>query len=68
MEIMPPYVHMSLESSVRAGFPPTRVVGVPGAQQPQHEGMHGMGVRTPKAAAVAAATIGLAGEAHMPNG
>jgi hypothetical protein len=30
--------------------------------------MHGIGVSTPKAAAVAAATVGLAGELHIPNG
>jgi hypothetical protein len=30
--------------------------------------MQGMGVRTPIAAAVAAATIGFAGDMHMPNG
>jgi hypothetical protein len=30
--------------------------------------MHGIGVNTPKAAAVAAATMGLAGEMHAPNG
>jgi hypothetical protein len=30
--------------------------------------MHGIGVRTPIAAAVAAATIGFAGDMHMPNG
>jgi len=29
--------------------------------------MHGIGVSTPRAAAVAAATIGLAGDMHMPN-
>jgi len=31
-------------------------------------GMQGMGVNTPKAAAVAAATAGLLGVMHMPNG
>ena len=31
-------------------------------------GRQGIGVRTPSAAAVAAATIGLAGLEHMPNG
>jgi hypothetical protein len=30
--------------------------------------MQGIGVSTPIAAAVAAATIGLAGDMHMPNG
>ena len=31
-------------------------------------GMHGCGVRTPRAAAVAAATIGFEGVKHAPNG
>ncbi len=31
-------------------------------------GTHGIGVRTPNAAAVAAITVGLEGEEHMPNG
>jgi hypothetical protein len=30
--------------------------------------MHGMGVSTPIAAAVAEATSGLAGDIHIPNG
>jgi hypothetical protein len=30
--------------------------------------MHGIGVSTPMAAAVAAATSGFAGEEHIPNG
>jgi hypothetical protein len=30
--------------------------------------MHGIGVNTPMAAAVAAATAGFAGDMHMPNG
>jgi hypothetical protein len=30
-------------------------------------GTQGIGVKTPSAAAVAAATVGLAGERHMPN-
>src|SRR6516225_8776344 len=43
-------------------------VGVPGAQGPGKTGTQGMGVSTPSAAAVAAATVGLAGLLHMPNG
>jgi hypothetical protein len=31
-------------------------------------GIHGIGVNTPKAAAVAAITMGLAGQLHIPNG
>lgn len=49
-------------------MPPTRTVGLPGNQSPQIEGMQGIGVRTPKAAAVAAATEGLANDVHIPNG
>jgi hypothetical protein len=30
--------------------------------------MHGIGVSTPKAAAVAAATVGFAGDEHIPKG
>lgn len=29
--------------------------------------MHGIGVKTPRAAAVAAATVGLAGDMHIPK-
>jgi hypothetical protein len=43
-------------------------VGEPGTQGDGVIGMHGIGVSTPKAAAVAAATCGLAGDMHMPNG
>jgi hypothetical protein len=31
-------------------------------------GMQGIGVKTPKAAVVAAATVGLAGQVHIPKG
>lgn len=40
----------------------------PGVQGATVTGMQGIGVSTPKAAAVAAATIGLEGELHMANG
>jgi hypothetical protein len=43
-------------------------VGAPGTQGAGVFGMHGIGVSTPRAAAVAAATVGLAGELHMPKG
>ncbi len=42
--------------------------GMPGAQGPAGTGVHGMGVSTPKAAAVAAATAGFAKLEHIPNG
>lgn len=43
-------------------------VGEPGAQGAAVTGMQGIGVNTPRAAAVAAATMGFAGELHMPKG
>ena len=43
-------------------------VGEPGAHGALVAGMQGMGVSAPSAAAVAAATIGLAKELHIPNG
>jgi hypothetical protein len=41
---------------------------LPGTQGPAVLGTHGIGVRTPSAAAVADATVGFASEVHMPNG
>lgn len=61
-------MHISLEVWVKAGFPAMSTVGEPGAQGAVRTGIQGIGVRTPKAAAVAAATIGFAGQLHMPNG
>lgn len=52
----------------RHGFPPTVMVGLPGAQGDVVTGIQGMGVRTPSAAAVAEATVGLANELHIPKG
>jgi hypothetical protein len=59
---------MSLELLSSAGIPPINAVGVPGTQGAGRTGTHGIGVSTPSAAAVAAATVGLAIEEHMPNG
>ena len=64
----PPQEHMHLDGPVNAGIPPTIVCGAPGNQGPVVTGMHGIGVRTPRAAAVAAATVGLDGVVHIPNG
>ncbi len=65
---MPPQVHSSFELLFSAGIPAMRIVGEPGIQGAVVTGMHGIGVSTPIAAAVAAATVGFAGEVHMPNG
>jgi hypothetical protein len=61
-------LHIHLELLFSAGILATRTVGDPGAQGAAVTGTQGIGVSTPKAAAVAAATVGLAGELHMPNG
>jgi hypothetical protein len=42
-------------------------VGAPGAHGPGVFGMQGMGVRTPIAADVAAATSGFPSDIHIPN-
>ena len=47
---------------------PIRTVGEPGLHGAGNTGIHGIGVRTPKAAEVAAATVGLRSEEHIPNG
>lgn len=66
--ITPAHIHMSVDVLSSVGMLPSRTVGAPGIQGETVAGIHGMGVRTPIAAAVAAATIGFAGDMHMPNG
>src|SRR5688572_2696645 len=67
-EIIPPHRQVSFETSSSAGMFASSTVAAPGAHGATVFGMHGIGVRTPSAAAVAAATVGLAGLVHMPNG
>jgi len=43
-------------------------VAAPGTQGVVVAGMHGIGVNTPNAAAVAAATTGFEGDMHIPKG
>lgn len=64
----PPQLHMHFDALFSAGAVPRITVGEPGTQGAAVTGMHGMGVRTPMAAAVAAATIGFEGDWHIPNG
>jgi hypothetical protein len=59
---------MHFDELLRAGMLDTSTVGEPGAHGAAVTGMHGMGVSAPSAAAVAAATIGLAIELHIPKG
>src|SRR5512144_1998942 len=64
----PPQVHMSLQLLSTAGIPPFMTFVLPGTQGAAVTGTHGIGVSTPRAAAVAAATVGLAADVHAPNG
>src|SRR5690554_4479095 len=64
----PAQLHISLELLFSAGILAICTVGEPGAHGAAVTGIQGIGVNTPKAAAVAAATIGLAIELHIPNG
>jgi len=68
MAITPPQLLMHLETLSSAGMFAISTVGAPGTHGAEVAGMQGMGVSTPSAAAVAAATTGLAGELHIPNG
>ena len=63
----PPKLHIALLELLSAGIPPINTVGEPG-NQGVASGVHGMGVRTPMAAAVAEATLGFAMEVHTPKG
>ena len=68
MVITPAHMHMRVEVLSRVGMSASSTVGAPGTQGATVIGIHGIGVRTPIAAAVAAATIGFAGDMHMANG
>lgn len=67
MEICPAQAHRSLQSCVRQGFPPINTLGCIGIQLTV-TGTQGTGVRTPIAAAVAAATAGFVIVLHIPKG
>ena len=68
IEITPAQLHIHLLEALSAGILPSRTVGEPGSQGAVVIGIQGIGVSTPRAAAVAAATIGLAGDLHIPKG
>jgi len=59
---------MSLQVLSSAGMFWMSTVGAPGTQGAGNTGTQGMGVRTPSAAAVAAATEGFDGVVHIRNG
>ena len=58
--ITPAQLHMHFDVLFKPGIPRTMTVGEPGTQGAEVTGMQGIGVKTPNAAAVAAATIGFA--------
>jgi hypothetical protein len=66
--ITPAHMHMSLASLFSAGMLPINTVGLPTIQGAVVAGTQGIGVSTPRAAAVAAATVGLARLEHTPKG
>ena len=66
--ITPAQAQFSVDVLFSAGMPATSTVGAPGFQGPTGTGIQGIGVKTPKAPAVAAATIGLAMLMQVPKG
>ena len=67
MDTLPPHMHMHLLESFSAGMKAIWTLLEPGVHGAGMAGMQGCGVRTPEAAAVAAATCGLDGLWHIPN-
>ena len=61
-------MQLSVQVLLTAGILAIMTVGLPGAQGVTVFGIQGMGVKTPSAAVVAEATVGLASEVHMPKG
>lgn len=68
MEMIPAHKQGHTHDFSRAGAPCTNKSGLPGIHGAWVLGIQGMGVSTPIAADVAAATVGLASERHSPNG
>jgi hypothetical protein len=64
----PPKLHGHFDTLSSAGMLAISTVGAPGAHGALVAGTQGMGVSTPSADAVAAATVGFCGELHIPNG
>jgi hypothetical protein len=61
-------MHMHWLELLSAGLLAINTVGEPGTHGAVVFGIHGIGVNTPSAAAVADATVGLAMDMHIPNG
>ena len=67
METVPAQVHMHVAEFERSVRPWRVTVGAPGVHGEPVIGTQGMGVSTPNAAAVAAATVGLDGDWQSPK-
>ena len=65
--ICPPHEQINLHELSNVGMPPVNTAVLPVIQGETVIGMQGMGVRTPIAAAVAAATVGLARLMQVPK-
>jgi hypothetical protein len=63
----PAYEQFNIQLASSIGMPPKKTEADPGLHGPAGAGMHGMGVRTPRAAAVAAATAGFARLIQTPK-
>jgi hypothetical protein len=68
IEIVPAKAHIHLLVLFKAGKLAIITVAEPGTHGAGVTGVHGIGVNTPNAAVVAAATAGLAGDLHIPKG
>lgn len=68
MVITPPQAQFNWQVLFKPGFPAILTVGEPGVQGDCVTGRQGMGVNTPLAAAVAAATWGFDRDVHMLKG
>jgi hypothetical protein len=61
-------MHISWETLSSVGMLASSTVGAPVTHGAGVAGTQGIGVSTPNAAAVAAATVGLEGDMHIPKG
>jgi hypothetical protein len=65
--IIPPHMHVHISPLQTTGPVGMMTIGFEGSQGATVAGMHGIGVNTPRAAAVADATVGLVIVEHIPN-
>jgi hypothetical protein len=66
--MQPPQAHINLLSLLSAGMLPINIVGLPTIHGANANGIHGAGVKTPNAAAVAVITSGFIILVHIPKG